>query len=73
MSKLSTVQVALSGKTSALAATQEIAGGGLHGDYKDPAYGILITGSGIHPIRFVNDAQAADFAASTGPGGKWPH
>lgn len=73
MSKLSTVQANLAGKTSVLVVTQEASGGSLHNEYKDPGMGILITGANMIPIRFPTDTQANDFAASTGPRGIWPH
>lgn len=73
MSKLTTAQGNLSGKTNKMVVSQESAGGSLHANYVDPDMGFLVTSTVQGPvIRFVTAAQLNDFIASTGPNGKWP-
>lgn len=73
MSKLSTAQGTMAGKTNKLIVSQESSGGSLHANYVDPDMGFLVTSSvGSPPVRFSTAAQLNDYIASSGPGGRWP-
>jgi hypothetical protein len=73
MSKLSTNQASLAGKTSKIALAQEYTAGGNRENLNDPELGfILINSVSGQTTRFNTLAQLQDFIASTGPGGRWP-
>lgn len=73
MSKLTTNQASLAGKTSKITLDQEYKAGGNRENLADPEHGfILINSVSGQALRFLNLAQIQDFIASTGPGGRWP-
>jgi hypothetical protein len=73
MSKLSTNQTTLSGKTSKMVLLQEAAAGGNTPLYQDPDHGfVLINSVSGQVIRFQTQAALIDFLNSTGPNGRWP-
>lgn len=73
MTKLSTNQATLSGKTSKMTLSQEIAAGGNRENLSDPDTNFVLTNTvSGQVVRFNTLAQLQDFLASTGPGGHWP-
>lgn len=73
MTKLSTAQATLAGKTSKMTLAQERAAGEKTENNADPDGQFLLTNTvSGQTIRFQTLAQLNDFLASTGPGGHWP-
>lgn len=73
MSKLTTNQATLAGKTTKMNLDQEYKAGGNRENTTDPDHGFtLVNNVSGQAIRFQTNQQLLDFLASTGPGGKWP-
>lgn len=73
MTKLTTNQATLAGKTNKIVLDQEYKAGGNRENQVDPDGGFVVTNSvSGQTIRFQTQQQLLDFLASTGPNGRWP-
>lgn len=72
MSKLSTNQATLAGKTSKMTLDQEYKAGGNRELLNDPDIYFVIVNSVSGQAMRLNQQQLLDILASTGPGGHWP-